>query len=115
MADRGRPLRERDAAAGVAAGREPSSLERTVTVLVDYTAGQGIPRSFNSARLPPLSNKPEEIADMLRSLAAEGVSHARIPTIPMTIREHRRLRAGVLRFGSPTGPGGSERQADIER
>ena len=84
-ADRYAPLREQVDAACQAAGRDPASLERTVAVLVDFTAGRGIPSSFNPARLPPLSGEPEEIAGMLRSLAEAGVSHVQITTIPMTI------------------------------
>jgi alkanesulfonate monooxygenase SsuD/methylene tetrahydromethanopterin reductase-like flavin-dependent oxidoreductase (luciferase family) len=79
------PLRERVDAACVAAGREPSTLERTVAVLVDFTDGRGIPSSFNPSRLPPLSGTPEQLAGTLRALAAAGVSHAQITTLPMTL------------------------------
>ena len=84
-ADQYEPLRERVNAACVAVGREPASLERTVAVLVDFTEGRGIPRSFNPSRLPPLSGTPEQIAGTLHELASAGVSHAQITTIPMTI------------------------------
>jgi alkanesulfonate monooxygenase SsuD/methylene tetrahydromethanopterin reductase-like flavin-dependent oxidoreductase (luciferase family) len=84
-ADRYTLLRKQVDAACRAAGRDPSSLERTVAVLIDYTAGQGIPTSFNPARLPPLSGSPGEIAGSLRELAAAGLSEAIVTTIPMTI------------------------------
>jgi probable F420-dependent oxidoreductase len=79
------PLRERVDAACDAAGRDPASLARTAAVLVDFTSGLGIPSSFNPSRLPPLSGTPDQVASTLRDLAAAGVSHAQITTIPMTI------------------------------
>lgn len=83
-ADRYAPLRERVDAACLAVGRDPASLERTVAVLIDYTDGRGVPRSFNPARLPPLAGEPQQIAETLFALAKVGASHVQITTIPMT-------------------------------
>ncbi len=69
----------------IPAGRDPATLDRTVAVLVDYTAGRGIPRSFNPSRLPPLAGSSDQMAGELRALAAAGVAHVQITTIPMTI------------------------------
>jgi len=78
-------VRQQVDAACVSVGRDPADLDRTVAVLIDYTEGRGIPNSFNPSRLPPLSGSPENLAGELRALAAAGVSHAIITTIPMTI------------------------------
>ncbi len=85
------PLRERVDAACNAAGRDPSSLDRTAAVLVDFTGGRGIPTSFNPSRLPPLSGTPEQIAETLRELAVADVTHAQITTIPMTVESIERF------------------------
>lgn len=63
------PLRERIDAACRAAGRDPATLERTATVMVD-------PRPVaEPSKTGPLAGTPEEIAEALRGFAREGISH----------------------------------------
>ena len=85
------PLRERVDAACRAEGRDPATLARTVTALVDLTEGQGVPRSVNPTGAPALSGTPEEIAEQLRGYAREGISHVQLYILPMTL-------AGLERF-----------------
>ncbi|HAX26067.1 MAG TPA: LLM class flavin-dependent oxidoreductase [Chloroflexi bacterium] len=66
------PLRERIDAACRQIGRDPATLTRTATVMVD-------PRpSAVPSRTGPLAGTPEEIADAFRSFAREGISHIQI-------------------------------------
>ena len=85
------PLRERVDAACRAEGRDPATLARTVTALVDLTEGQGVPRSVNPTGAPALSGTPEEIAEQLRGYTREGISHVQLYILPMTL-------AGLERF-----------------
>lgn len=79
------PLRERVDAACQAEGRDPATLERTVAALVDLTAGRGVPQSINPSGAPPLSGTPEAIAEALRAYAREGITHAQLYILPMTL------------------------------
>ena len=56
-----------------------------MSVLVDFTAGRGVPASINPARLPALSGPPEAIADELLAIAAEGISHIQLTPFPATL------------------------------
>jgi probable F420-dependent oxidoreductase len=85
------PLRERVDAACLAEGRDPATLERTVAALVDLTDGQGVPQSVNPSGAPPLAGPPEAIAAALRDYAREGITHAQLYILPMTL-------AGLERF-----------------
>jgi alkanesulfonate monooxygenase SsuD/methylene tetrahydromethanopterin reductase-like flavin-dependent oxidoreductase (luciferase family) len=79
------PLHTQVDAACHAEGRDPATLQRSVAVLVDFTGGQGIPSSFNPARLPPLSGTPVQLAEALRGFAEAGVDHVQLTPIPMTV------------------------------
>jgi alkanesulfonate monooxygenase SsuD/methylene tetrahydromethanopterin reductase-like flavin-dependent oxidoreductase (luciferase family) len=79
------PLRKQVDDTCHAVGRDPATLARSVAVLVDFTEGQGIPTSFNPARLPPLSGTPEQIAVALHDFARAGVSHVQFTPLPMTV------------------------------
>jgi len=85
------PLRDRIDAACQSVGRDPTTLGRSVAVLVDFTGGQGIPASFNPARLPPISGTPTQLADALHGFASEGVSHVQLTPLPMTVESVRAL------------------------
>lgn len=66
------PLRERIDAACRDAGRDPATLARTATVMVD-------PRPVATpSKTGPLAGAPEEIADAFRGFAREGISHIQI-------------------------------------
>ena len=72
-------------------GRDPSTLERTVTVLVaDATADPWWDRLpseqlINQRPLKPLAGPPEEIARILREYEREGVTHIQIGMEPTTL------------------------------
>ena len=74
------PLRATVDAACQAEGRDPATLERSATVMVDPLGRQ--PVAFGRVRPEiaprPLSGPPEDIAAALRDLAAEGITEAQI-------------------------------------
>jgi alkanesulfonate monooxygenase SsuD/methylene tetrahydromethanopterin reductase-like flavin-dependent oxidoreductase (luciferase family) len=67
------PLREAVDAACHNVGRDPATLERTATVMVD-------PFSTEASRRPngPISGTPEQIAEQLAAFAGEGITHLQI-------------------------------------
>ena len=82
------PLRETVDAACRAAGRDPATLERTVSLQVGYPS---VGESASPFELEPFTGTDEEIAAELRALAGEGISHVQISLEPM-------LPASIERF-----------------
>jgi len=72
-----------------AVGRDPATLERTVSISVDPSGQREFPRHWyldddlQAAR--PLTGSPEEMAAGIRAFAAQGVSHLQIYPIPPTL------------------------------
>jgi probable F420-dependent oxidoreductase len=76
------PLRDAVDAACRAVGRDPATLGRTVSVLVDLPGAAGRPRET-----PPfLTGSPAELAEAFRGYAREGVSHIQIVLDPSDVR-----------------------------
>jgi alkanesulfonate monooxygenase SsuD/methylene tetrahydromethanopterin reductase-like flavin-dependent oxidoreductase (luciferase family) len=67
-------------AACLAGGRDPQSLQRTVSVLVDLPGAAGRPRESGRT----LTGSIEELAETFRAYAAEGISHIQIVLDPNT-------------------------------
>ena len=74
-------LRAKVDAACAAVGRDPATLERTVSVLVDLPGKAGRVR----ATPPFLNGPPEAIAEALRAYAREGISHVQVVPDPNTV------------------------------
>jgi alkanesulfonate monooxygenase SsuD/methylene tetrahydromethanopterin reductase-like flavin-dependent oxidoreductase (luciferase family) len=70
-----------------AVGRDPATVERTVTLLVRMPGGVGrdddVDRRGRMSRA--LAGTPDEIADGLRAFAAVGVSHVQLVVDPITV------------------------------
>ena len=85
------PLRDAVDAACRAEGRDPATLARSVTVMVDLFGGQAV--AFARVRPEiaprPIAGPPEEIAAALRGLGAEGVAEVQLylPTCTPTAIE----------------------------
>lgn len=73
------PLRAAGDGACAEVGRDPATLGRSASVVVDLPSAQG----KQGARPDPAS--PEEIAEMLRGYAREGLSHVQLWLSPNTI------------------------------
>jgi alkanesulfonate monooxygenase SsuD/methylene tetrahydromethanopterin reductase-like flavin-dependent oxidoreductase (luciferase family) len=78
------PLRERVDAACEAAGRDPATVGRTATVLVDYVRTDDLAlRLERPATTPePIVGDAAEIAATIRAFADEGISHIQIMLQP---------------------------------
>ena len=73
-----------------AIGRDPATLERTVSVMIDLPGFADAPKvpwitEFRARYEPPLSSFPEAIAATLRGLADAGISHAQVWLEPNTL------------------------------
>jgi alkanesulfonate monooxygenase SsuD/methylene tetrahydromethanopterin reductase-like flavin-dependent oxidoreductase (luciferase family) len=87
------PLRERVDAACEAAGRDPATVGRTATVLVDYVRTDDLAlRLERPATTPePIVGDAAEIAATIRAFADEGISHIQIMLQPNNLE-------GIERF-----------------
>ena len=81
------PLRAAVDAACERSGRDPATLQRTITVRVAVLGERVI------GGVEPLAGTPREIADALRAYARGGVSHIQISLAPNTLR-------GIEAFGA---------------
>jgi alkanesulfonate monooxygenase SsuD/methylene tetrahydromethanopterin reductase-like flavin-dependent oxidoreductase (luciferase family) len=78
------PLRELVDAACRDVGRDPGDVERTVAVQVRFPGGQGrIQGDYAKAAPPPLEGSPEDMADVLRAYAREGIGHVQLVMDPI--------------------------------
>ena len=82
-------LRVRVDAACLAAGRDPATLQRSVSVMVSY------PHGVNASpwETPALTGTPEDIAEELRAYAREGIDHLQVslePMVPASIASFQR-------------------------
>lgn len=79
------PLRDQVDAACRTAGRDPKDIERTVAVHVRMPGGQGRIMGDGHAAQPPLEGSPEEMAEILRAYAREGIAHVQMVMDPITL------------------------------
>jgi alkanesulfonate monooxygenase SsuD/methylene tetrahydromethanopterin reductase-like flavin-dependent oxidoreductase (luciferase family) len=83
-------FRARVDVACVEVGRDPATLARTVTAMVDLPGFADVPRvpwltRFRARDEPPLSGSPEELAGALRDLAEAGISQVQLCLEPNTV------------------------------
>jgi len=82
------PALEAVDAACAKVGRDPATLQRTVTVLVDFPGAESDPSkggfsAYFASRAPAIA-KPEQLAELLRDYARSGVGHVQLFMSPMT-------------------------------
>jgi probable F420-dependent oxidoreductase len=77
-------LRERVDAACRAVGRDPAEIERTVAVLVQLSGGTGRVHGEKGVEPVPVQGSPEEIAEVLRAFAREGIAEVQLVVDPIT-------------------------------
>jgi alkanesulfonate monooxygenase SsuD/methylene tetrahydromethanopterin reductase-like flavin-dependent oxidoreductase (luciferase family) len=83
----------------VAVDRDPSTLGRTVAVLVRTTAGTGRDEVDSRGRLSPaLTGSPDEIAHGLRAFADLGISHVQLVIDPITLGAIEELAPALERY-----------------
>jgi alkanesulfonate monooxygenase SsuD/methylene tetrahydromethanopterin reductase-like flavin-dependent oxidoreductase (luciferase family) len=79
------PLLAKIDAACLAAGREPSTVQRTVAVLVGMTGSTGRAAADPVERaILPMTGTPEELAERLRAFARAGIAHVQLVLDPIT-------------------------------
>ena len=76
------PLRERVDEACTEVGRDPATLQRTVTVLIAEADADPwwntLPTGHNYKPLEPLVGEPAEIAEGLSAYRREGIAHVQV-------------------------------------
>jgi hypothetical protein len=65
-------------------GRDPTSLERTVAVLVQLPTGSGR-LSGEASTVAPLTGPPEAIAAGIHAYAQQRISHVQLVLDPITV------------------------------
>ncbi len=83
--DNAAPLMARVDEAARVAGRDPSEVARTVTVLVHLTGGTGRRSSYAEPTPPHDGTRPDEMATILRRYADAGISHVQLVLDPITV------------------------------
>src|SRR5438094_705234 len=79
-------LRQRVDAACRAVGRDPAEIERTVAVLVQLSGGTGREHGEKGVEPVPVRGSSEEIAEVLRGFAGEGIGEVQLVVDPITAR-----------------------------
>lgn len=78
-------LREQVDAACREVGRDPAEVERTVAVLIRFPDGTGrIQGDAGQPTYAPLEGGPDEMAEVLRAYAREGIGHVQLVLDPIT-------------------------------
>jgi alkanesulfonate monooxygenase SsuD/methylene tetrahydromethanopterin reductase-like flavin-dependent oxidoreductase (luciferase family) len=93
------PLRDLVDAACRDVGRDPATLQRSISIMVDQTGTREIGPSMKPDSAEPLSGSPEEIAAGLRAFAAEGISHLQLYLVPNTLASIDRFAAVLAALG----------------
>jgi alkanesulfonate monooxygenase SsuD/methylene tetrahydromethanopterin reductase-like flavin-dependent oxidoreductase (luciferase family) len=66
-------------------GRDPAEIDRTVAVLVRLPGGSGrVQGDYAGPGQTPLDGTPDEMAEVLRAYAREGVGHVQLVLDPIT-------------------------------
>ncbi|MGH9175333.1 MAG: LLM class flavin-dependent oxidoreductase [Vicinamibacterales bacterium] len=94
-ADQIPPLRETVDAACHDVGRDPATVERTISIMIDMTGKREIGPSMQPDSADPLTGSPAEIGAGLTAIANEGISHIHAYLVPNTIQSIDAF-AGVL-------------------
>jgi len=73
-------------------GQDPTSIERTVAVLVRLPGGTGrLQGGYAPDEAQPVEGSPTEVADVLGGFASEGISHVQLVLDPITLDSIRAL------------------------
>lgn len=87
------PLRAAGDAACVSIGRDPTTLGRSASVVVNLSMVQAQGGRHTSAHgRQPESTSPEDVAETLRGYAREGLSHIQLWLVPNTIASLERFK-----------------------
>jgi len=80
-------------------GRDPATLERTVSIMVDVRGNSEIPASMGRGVATPVSGSPAEIAATIRAFASENVTHVQLYLLPNTVETIRAFEPVLRELG----------------
>jgi alkanesulfonate monooxygenase SsuD/methylene tetrahydromethanopterin reductase-like flavin-dependent oxidoreductase (luciferase family) len=92
-------LREKIDAACLGVGVEPSTIERTVSIIVDQSGRHEVPASMDPDTAAPLTGSPEEIAAGLQAFADQGIRHIQVYLVPNTLESIERFQKVLKAMG----------------
>lgn len=92
-------LRENVDAACADVGVDPSTIERTVSIIVDQSGRHEVPASMDPDTAVPLTGSAEEIAAGLQAFADEGISHIQVYLVPNTLESIERFQKVLEAMG----------------
>ena len=72
-------------------GRDPATLERTVSITVDQTDTREVPTSMAPNTAKPLTGSPHAIAASIQDFANQGIGHLQMYLVPNTIQSIERF------------------------
>ena len=93
------PIREHIDPACKEAGRDPTDIERTVSIILDQSGRHEVPASMDPDTAIPLTGSVEEIAAGLQAFADEGISHIQIYLVPNTLETLERFQKVLAAMG----------------
>jgi probable F420-dependent oxidoreductase len=82
-----------------AVGRDQSTLERTVAVLVKVGEGEPTRRAGRFPTPVPVRGEPDELGEALRGFAAEGIGHVQLVLDPITVGSIEHLEPALAALG----------------
>jgi alkanesulfonate monooxygenase SsuD/methylene tetrahydromethanopterin reductase-like flavin-dependent oxidoreductase (luciferase family) len=74
-------------------GRDPATVERTLSIMIDQTGTREFPFSVLPDPVEPLGGSPQEIAAAIRAFADQGISHLQLYLVPNTLQSIERFGA----------------------
>lgn len=80
-------------------GRDPASLERTVSIMVDLHGSSDIPASMGRGEAKPVTGSAAEIATTIRRFADERVTHIQMYLVPNTVETIRAFEPVLRELG----------------
>jgi alkanesulfonate monooxygenase SsuD/methylene tetrahydromethanopterin reductase-like flavin-dependent oxidoreductase (luciferase family) len=93
------PLNAAVDAACADVGRDPATLERTISIMVDVAGGAEIPASMGRGVATPVGGTPAEIAATIRAFAGQDVKHLQMYLLPNTVETIRAFEPVLRELG----------------
>jgi len=106
-------LRENVDTACLGVGVEPSTIERTVSIIVDQSGRHEVPASIDPDTAVPLTGSPEENAAGLQAFAHEGIRHIQIYLVPNVFVNMERFQKVLEAMGRQSNRCGTHRRAGL--
>lgn len=86
-------------AACVKAGRDPATLERTISIMVDPAGDSEVPASMGRGVARPIRGSAEEIAATIRRFAEQNIRHLQLYLLPNTVETIRAFEPVLRALG----------------